>query len=599
VKVREFTPDTSSLKYDFSTEGRALLVTLDQAVWDVDTIREHQLADKTLGPIVKQFDTKQKVKGYALKSKVLMKWVRDPLTRLKKPVVALPKSLVKPVLDLTHGRYGGMHTGCRKLQMYLKMFYHWPKLEADCLEYVSKCPTCQYNSPYAARIVNDTEPRRSWRRFDLVFIDTITSLPRSRNGNKYIIVMVEAFTRYAVTVAVPNKEAETVANAYLTRWVNYFGPAKYLNSDRGETNADFVKNVCQILGTVKSASPIYRPQAEGCVEGLNRVIMNLLRHELAGADESYWDVYLGLVTLTYNSSPHTKTGYSPFMMMFGEELGNVVPVVDIQHPMLTDEYLKHIRQAQELHWNAVSEMQKAELAKRKDAACVSHKFNAGDFVLVRKKSGNPRGENKLGAGTNRWRGPYRVLKTYPGCLVVMSYQVGTSLAGKKGEESDMNPDLNVKGGMSRLQQDVVPVSDCKPYHGEIPPVPVINVKRARELLRELGVDTKLMDGPEGNAKYPAARDLGPENITDEMLALAEANSRMECPEDVTVAEQEVQRPRGRPRKASPHAHAGACDKQGNSERMAVSRQKVVKLPLGEGEAKPLGRTRSATRLLDK
>jgi hypothetical protein len=336
------------------------------------------------------------------------------------------------------------------------------------------------------------------------------------------------------------------------------------------------------------------------VEGLNRVIMNLLKHELAGADEQFWDLYLGLITMIYNSSIHSKTGASPFMMMFGKEMGNVVPVVDLEHPMITEDYLRHLRQAQELHWNAVRANQEAELAKRKEAANISHSFKAGDFVLVRKHSGNARGQNKLGAKAHKWRGPYRILKTYPGCLLVMPYQVGSSLIEKDDADSEangMNPDLDVESSSSRLKQDVVPVQDCKPYHGMIPPVPIINVKRAREVLRLLEVDTALMDGPEGNAEFPAVRDLGPLNITDEMLATSD--STVQAPEDVTTAEHRVQRPRGRPRKDvahSPLVNEAECNKQSNPPAQAAGDgRQVVKLPL-EGE-KPLGRTRSATRLL--
>ncbi len=53
----------------------------------------------------------------------------------------------------------------------------------------------------------------------------------------------------------------------------------------------------------------------------------------------------------------------------------------------------------------MQELQKTELEAREAKARVSHGFEVGDFVLVRKHSGNARGMNKIGDRTNKFRGP--------------------------------------------------------------------------------------------------------------------------------------------------------------------------------------------------
>jgi hypothetical protein len=42
-------------------------------------------------------------------------------------------------------------------------------------------------------------------------------------GNKYILTIMDAFTKYSETVAIPNKEAETVADAVFTKWICRYG----------------------------------------------------------------------------------------------------------------------------------------------------------------------------------------------------------------------------------------------------------------------------------------------------------------------------------------------------------------------------------------
>jgi hypothetical protein len=268
--------------------------------------------------------------------------------------------------------------------------------------------------------------------------------------------------------------------------------------------------------------------------------------------------------------------------MFGGVIGNVAPCVDLSHPMLTNEYLAHIRKAQEISWAVISELRNKQLGAEKGKE-IEHAFKPGDYVLVRRRQGDARGQHKL---QSKFRGPYRVLRAYPGTLLVMPYQLGTSLEDTEA----MAPGLEADGERSSLKQDMVPLRDCKRYEGEIPPIPAINVKRARELLRELGVSTKLMDGPEGNATLPAATDLGPDNVDE---AASEASDEEDLT-PITAAEVPARRPRGRPPKQRDPGRRDA-----GQESVARETKKGFLPTLSQpvnGSGPPLGRTRSATRL---
>ena len=39
-----------------------------------------------------------------------------------------------------------------------------------------------------------------------------TELPRTKNGNKYLIICIDDFSKYVEIQAVPNKESKTIAN---------------------------------------------------------------------------------------------------------------------------------------------------------------------------------------------------------------------------------------------------------------------------------------------------------------------------------------------------------------------------------------------------
>ena len=61
----------------------------------------------------------------------------------------------------------------------------------------------------------------------IVAVDILGSLPKSSNENQYILVAGDYFTRWMEAYAIPNQEADTVAQKLLVRkgyasWCNLY-----------------------------------------------------------------------------------------------------------------------------------------------------------------------------------------------------------------------------------------------------------------------------------------------------------------------------------------------------------------------------------------
>ena len=60
-------------------------------------------------------------------------------------------------------------------------------------------------------------------------IDVIGPLPITERGNRYILVMVDFFTKAEETVSIASQDAETIANLFADHWVSQHGvPTTYI-----------------------------------------------------------------------------------------------------------------------------------------------------------------------------------------------------------------------------------------------------------------------------------------------------------------------------------------------------------------------------------
>ncbi len=60
------------------------------------------------------------------------------------------------------------------------------------------------------------------------------ALTTSEKNKKYILCMTDAFSKYVELVAIPNKEADTVADAIFAHWICRYGIPVKLITDQGK-----------------------------------------------------------------------------------------------------------------------------------------------------------------------------------------------------------------------------------------------------------------------------------------------------------------------------------------------------------------------------
>ncbi len=151
-----------------------------------------------------------------------------------------------------------------------------------------------------------------------VHLDFLGPLPRTSQGNEYVLMMVDQFTKWVECVPLPSQTAEATAHAAVHEFFTRFGYPFQIHTDQGRNfESQLFKAVCVLLKIHKSRTTAYRPSANGQVERFNRTLMNAVRCFVSSQNE--WDKFLPQLAGALRSCVNRQTGFTRNMLMLGRE----------------------------------------------------------------------------------------------------------------------------------------------------------------------------------------------------------------------------------------------------------------------------------------
>lgn len=248
--------------------------------------------------------------------------------------------------------------------------------------------------------------------FERVAAD-ITELPLTTNGNRYVLVVTDYFTKYINMYALPDQTAETVAQCLFDKYFCEHGISEVLHTDQGKQfESKLVHRLCKLMGIVKTRTSPYHPQSDGQVERFNRTLKSELSKRLFSTGNQ-WDKMLNHIAFSYNTSVHSSIGYSPFFLVNSREACTPLEVMFGDTPVgyschssygdFVDDITKRMKEASKI---VGQELVKAQ-EKQADYVELKTRFLpyvVGDLVWVNDPA---KQRDKLAA---RWKGPHRVIR---------------------------------------------------------------------------------------------------------------------------------------------------------------------------------------------
>jgi hypothetical protein len=243
---------------------------------------------------------------------------------------------------------------------------------------------------------------------DILGFDRPTS-----SGNRYVLVVIDALTKWAEAFPMQNEKAETVAKLLVEEFVCRVGIPAQLHSDQGrQFEAAVFQEMCRLLGIRKTRTTPLHPQSDGQSERFNRTLLSLLS-KTAAENPAEWDQKLPYVMAAYRSTPHTTTGTTPNRLMMGRDVTTPLQLLApppnpiSERTPWVDNLAENFEQAHQLvqvHYRKAQKTQKASYDKKQKG----YSFEPGMKVWLWNPRPRPKTPYKL--NPNRWDGPWEIVK---------------------------------------------------------------------------------------------------------------------------------------------------------------------------------------------
>ncbi len=248
---------------------------------------------------------------------ILYRLFDNPVTQSTIRQLVVPEPLRKLVLEHSHDGLLGGHYGFNKMFYRVRQDFYWPSMADDIRQYVQTCESCNARKLSLDKQIGDLQPFQSHEPFDIIGVDLVGPLPKTREGYQYILVVQDLFSKWVEAFPIRTKTAKEVADVLVSEIICRFGSPRQILSDNGkEFLNELLSAICDIVGSVKIFTAPYRPQTDGQVERFNKTLVNTLSH-FTNEKATTWNSFIPFACFAYRITRQTSTHASPFEILFG------------------------------------------------------------------------------------------------------------------------------------------------------------------------------------------------------------------------------------------------------------------------------------------
>jgi transposase InsO family protein len=237
-----------------------------------------------------------------------------------------------------HERTG--HLGVRRTLALLQTGHWWFSMRQTVQQVLRSCRACDMSNARGEALPSRLNPLPVRGLFYRLGVDLAGPLPPSEpDKNRYVMVVVEHFSKHVELIPLPEKTAARTARALAGVFARFGAPAEVLTDNGTEFQGEFAALLESCFVDHRLTSPGH-PQADGAAERVVQVLKEVLRKTVyLTADPNAWEQALPELLLGYRCSPQQSTRYSPYELLYGGIKPVIPPAIRerLQEPLDLDD----------------------------------------------------------------------------------------------------------------------------------------------------------------------------------------------------------------------------------------------------------------------
>ena len=224
---------------------------------------------------------------------------------------------IKTVHNSTAG-HAGVDRTCIRL---VDQGGQWKGMRQAVRQFIKECPSCQLMS--FIKIAVHTHPFTAgvygpWER---VNIDTIGPLPEDELGYKFIIVIIDCFSRFLELHPAKDATAAAAAEALYQTFGRFGSPQEILSDNGSQYVNEVITHFTEHIGVDHMLTMAYSHEENTIVERANKETMRHIRDIVFDRRvKNRWSVSTPLVQRIFNSNEISSIGVSPAQILFGNAI---------------------------------------------------------------------------------------------------------------------------------------------------------------------------------------------------------------------------------------------------------------------------------------
>jgi hypothetical protein len=250
--------------------------------------------------------------------------------------------------------------------------------------------------------------------FTRIHCDHVGPFPETREGYKFCLTIVCAFSLFPELIPVKTQTAEETADAIFEHIFARYGTPETVYTDKGTAFSNAImKALTKLIGANLYSSSSAHPQANSRAESMNYNISKTLKTLIK--DQTDWAKLLPAVCLSYRSTPTVAHGFTPAKLVYGFDPPlpiNLTLINEVNTTPEVDVYLRDlitrleiIRDAAKLNLEEKNEKTKSQ----HDTFAKYPAYHINSKVYLYDKRVAKGHSPKL---SKSWAGPYEIVEAF-------------------------------------------------------------------------------------------------------------------------------------------------------------------------------------------